>query len=1011
MVRTNYYFINIPLSISLFLITLFHEVTITLGISRPVSIVGVNADLSSGFGLSVPFFTGSTLEYTVASVVAANKANINILAVNLNGQAGGVIKFTGDDNSLGSVISQVLFNPDRNHLFLEINDTNLTLTGTSSALGFASGINFAQSNDYSALGEISFVGVRPVLTINAPITLDGTFGGLQIANATLNINSHLKATDQTVAEISTINISENSAFTIDATKSVRDIALANGTAINFIGRNSKLKLTHADKINDHAFILNSDVVGKGDNQGVIELASDASGKKLIINPSIAETLGTTTHRLKELIISGAGETVINVGTRVHEISILGTGNVTFLQKINSGDNSSMLFGEQSCVEFNEDTNITNISFADNDGTIKIKAGKKLISHIMANNPTVGTLEFVEGGELDGVISNLKMLKAGHSADVKLASGNHTIAEIRATGSKKLIFLPNFNLNGKIDDFSGGNAIDLNFEGSSIITGTIGETNPLGNVNILGKDSSVQFDSNVNCNTIAIGRGSKLILGGGIIANQIVSDNAIIKVNNNIIIKSNIYGKDTTLDIGSNKLTYNGAAVLEGNVLFNIDWNAADKNIGHLVVQGPDSNLNLSNSVMTINLTSDANPEDVIGKNYVLLKTADGGSINSSKSVTVISNESNNEVVWTYNPETYSIEAHSREVQQLPGVVKASNAFVSDSFQNLSHQTKAMHHAISNVTKATVKRLSHITNFVALDQKAFSQEDSEITGVAAGEETPTPLGVWSSIMYNISNQKQTTENSGYRARSAGKSIGIDKAVNDSTFLGGSLTIFNTNINAKSGNNTNTRVDTSMLSVYGLHLFQKNFFTEAVLAFAENNVKQRITNSRSYESLEGRYKSNFYVGEILFGYKHGMPANLAITPKVGLRYTLFKDPAYKITGSNTNLLIEKKSTEKLDVIGGVTVATIIAIKNDIVLTPELHGLVNHKVAGKSFKLNTVIENSTQTLPSSGEKGKNTVFNTGIAMSLKYNNIVCRISYDNEFSKGYVGHQGVLKILLNI
>lgn len=982
------------------LISYLYGAPLTFAAALPLNITGPNANLNTGVDLSAGFIAGSTLEYGAASRVTVNINGANISSVNLNGQVG--LMDVTQNAFLGSIINHQLGRPVPGNLAITIDDSTLTLTGTSSdPIGFASRVNFAPVNDYSSLGDINFIGNSPVLTVVAPITLEGTFGGGRIQHTTLSVNSLLTTTHESVARIGTINIFDNSLLNIDGTRAAAPINLADGTDINLRGENSTLKLSHADNARDHAFVLKSNLESNVDDYGIIELSSNAAGKKLIINQAANEGMGIG-HRLKQLIISGTGDTEVNVESKAQTISVDSTGNINFTKEASSGNNSSLQFKQAGTVIFNEDTNINNISFASKDGTIAIRQGKKLTANITAESNEVGTVEFTEGGELAGTVSNLKLLKGGSSGNLKLSSGTYNIKEISANGLKKLILSDNFNLLGRIDDMSGTNSLALEFQGSGKIKGDV----LVGDINILGQESLVEFESMVKSRNINLGNKSTLKLNGDAMADKILARDATIQINKDLHLKGNIEGHDTTIELGSNSVTYNGTAVFSGNVAFNVLWDSARQDIGHFIIDGAGSNLNLASSSVVINLTSSATLDEVAGKQYPLLLTQGNGTITPSSSVTVASKDTNNNVEWLYNAETHSLVAKN-PAEGAPGSTEANH------HSTLASHTKAIHTAVSNASKSVLTRLFHLMSFQTLSVASSETEEPILAaGVSAGDEESDPFGVWGSLIYNVSHQKPIESSAGYRIHSFGKSIGVDKMLSDGVSLGASFTYFNTHIKDKAPSTTKTKVDTSMISLYGSYWPSNNFFVQGLLSFSFNDVGTRKVNPVTLELLKGDYRSHSYEAETLCGYNYALSESAVLSPMLGIRYTAYKDPSYKETGASSgNLSVEKKSSNKVEAIAGAKFTTMKTLDSGMTIIPEIHGFVNQKVGGKAFKINATVGSSSPALTNTTENYTKTVWSGGVTLSLKHRAMEYSVGYDAHLSKKYVGHQGVLKILVKI
>jgi|GEM_PF-5551091 len=983
------------------LISYLCSTSTVLAEESPLGIINDEANLQTGAGLSNAFTNGSTLEFRNVSRVKVNINNAFIRAVNINGVDAATMEFT-QDSFFGAVINENAGKIGDKKLSINIDNSIVTLNGTGSDLvGFVSKASLARSNDYSALGDINFIGDKPTLTTIASTILNGAFGGDGIGRANLNVNSFLTATHESVAKIATINIFDNSHLNIDASRSVAPIELANGTTINLRGENAKLQLSHSDNAHDHIFVLKSNLESNVDDQGIIKLSSNALGKKLIINSAAVEGLGVN-HRLNKLIISGIGNTDVNVEARAQTIEINSTGNVNFAKKVNSGESSSLQFRRAANVIFNDDTNINNISFASSDGSIIVGKGKTLTSNITAANVEIGTVEFLGEGELAGQVSNLKLLKASGSGDLKLASGTHNIKEIKANALKKLILPDNFNLIGNIDSVGYDSAFDIEFQGSGKIKGDVVARD----INIIGQSKFVEFESTVKSRNINIGNRSTLKLNGDVILNKIIAHEATIQIKNDLKFKGNIEGRNTTIDLGSNKVTLNGSAVFSGNTAFNVMYDSVKQDIGCFIVDGASSNLNLADSSVVVNMTSLATLSEVAGKQYPLLLASNGATITPSSSVTVTSNDTNSNVIWEYDPQTHSLVAKDR-LEKTVGSPKENSQSMTT-----GRHTEAIYKAVSYARKSTLKRLAYITSFQTISLASLEAEDNIISGVSAGSEESDPFGVWGSVVYYSSHQKPVGGSAGYRNHSFGKAVGVDKMISDGLSLGASFTYFNTKIKDKAPSINSSKVDTSMLSLYGSYWLSNNFFVQGLLSFSFNDVGMHRIDSGSMESLRGHYKSYSYETEALGGYNYTLSKNATLTPMFGARYTAYQDPSYTETAINSSKIsVAKKSSDKIEAIAGAKLTTMRMLDNGMMIIPEIHGFVNQRIGGKAFKINATAGDSAPVLTNTTENYTKTVWSGGVILSLKHCAIEYSVGYDTHISKKYVGHQGTFKILVKI
>ena len=301
---------------------------------------------------------------------------------------------------------------------------------------------------------------------------------------------------------------------LDATAGNMDIG--NASQINFFHADSILQLTHSGG-GDKTFTLHDNLIPTADSGvnalddfGKVQLTSSGGGQKLIVASNLGETLGIDdTHRLRELIIDGAQVTEVDVETFVKKITVgsLATvgavGDTTFTKAVNVGDGGGVNFTKAGKLIFNEDSTIGAVDFADKAGVIEVDGGVDLTASLTSTAGNKGKLTFVGDGTLTGGTTGngFDTLEVG-AGDVTI-NGIYKIAKINATGANTLTLADGFGLTGKIDN-PAVHALKLDFQGAGAVTGTLGQTTALGDIDV---------------------RAGAVVIGGNIKATKITFNNA------------------------------------------------------------------------------------------------------------------------------------------------------------------------------------------------------------------------------------------------------------------------------------------------------------------------------------------------------------------------------------------------------------------------------------------------------------------------------------------------------
>ena len=150
--------------------------------------------------------------------------------------------------------------------------------------------------------------------------------------------------------------------------------LNNGAKIIFEGPNSELDLVNTSNINDRQFTLYNNLNKSGnDEYGIVRIG--ATTKDLTIaNNGSPYTIGQdNTHRLKEFIVDGAGNIVVDNTVFTKLLSMNSTGQVTFNQALDLGAGGNIAFGKDGTLVVNGVTGSVTTS-ANNQGTLTINSG-------------------------------------------------------------------------------------------------------------------------------------------------------------------------------------------------------------------------------------------------------------------------------------------------------------------------------------------------------------------------------------------------------------------------------------------------------------------------------------------------------------------------------------------------------------------------------------------------------------------------------------------------------------
>lgn len=342
--------------------------------------------------------------------------------------------------------------------------------------------------------------------------------------------------------------------------------------------------------------------------------------------------------------------------------------------------------------------------------------------------------------------------------------------------------------------------------------------------------------------------------------------------------------------------------------------------------------------------------------------------------------------------------------------------------------KGLEDAIKRLTPTETPILADLTrdissNIVAnriggrpqvLDHKAELASTGN-SGLSAGDYT-TAYGIWTNPSMLKVKQKTSKGAAGYTASVGGASLGFDTKANEDMVIGLALSYLNTNVkhkDFKSGDKT--KVDSLMLSIYGLQQITDNWYTHGIVTVGANKVKTKEARrtgatATATELATGNYRAMSFSGELMLGYNSYMK-QASFTPMAGVRVTKVNSAGYTETGTtNQNLIISRKELNRVELVAGARLYGSDYVMNGLTVLPEIHGFVNHDLIGKKQKSDVRLASVEDYLRTKGGKPAKTLFNAGLSLNTSYNKMEYGLGYDAHMAKKYVAHQANLRVRVN-
>ena len=351
-------------------------------------------------------------------------------------------------------------------------------------------------------------------------------------------------------------------------------------------------------------------------------------------------------------------------------------------------------------------------------------------------------------------------------------------------------------------------------------------------------------------------------------------------------------------------------------------------------------------------------------------------------------------------------------------LKASGTDGADKVKEAYTRVKPLNNAATAITAAAGSVTSNISqrmNSLAVSQGTFatkSYASNATSGISAGDYGAR-YGVWATPFFGKTKQKSYKGADAYNSDTVGSSFGFDTKANDDMTIGAAFTVASNTMKVKSGKvGDKTKVNSLMLSLYGMQQLTDNWFGQAVATIGTNEVKnteKRPTLAGS-ENISGKYTSMSFNGEVLAGYSAVVSDQAIVTPMLGLRYSRVNSTGYTETGSvNTNNNVNTKATNKLEAIVGLRVAGNAFTATGMTITPEVHGFFNYDMLGNKSK-QSVSMSGVNNLRVTQVKPVRSTFNVGAGLVAEYGMMEYGVGYDAEIAAKRVGHQGTLKVRVN-
>ncbi|MDD0972676.1 autotransporter outer membrane beta-barrel domain-containing protein [Pseudomonas fontis] len=268
--------------------------------------------------------------------------------------------------------------------------------------------------------------------------------------------------------------------------------------------------------------------------------------------------------------------------------------------------------------------------------------------------------------------------------------------------------------------------------------------------------------------------------------------------------------------------------------------------------------------------------------------------------------------------------------------------------------------------------------------------SSLRGASSGEGL-AETGVWVQTLYSDASQDLRDGVAGYNAYSRGIAVGADGKLNDNLTLGLAYSFINTDVNGKSGNNT--EVDSHAFTLYG-GFEEGNYFVDASLTYGvnDNDSKRSIAGTQAKAS----YDSDLLGLNLIGGYTYQINPQVLVEPRVAARYSLVNIDGYREKGSSAALKVEDQRYEAIELGAGVRVAGSFPLGAGI-LEPQAKLMAFHDFAADEAKSTSTFLLGSTPFVTSGAKAARNSYEAGVGADYKLGAVTLGVNYD------YIGKSG--------
>jgi outer membrane autotransporter protein len=606
----------------------------------------------------------------------------------------------------------------------------------------------------------------------------------------------------------------------------------------------------------------------------------------------------------------------------------------------------------------------------------------------------------------------------------------------------------------IDDISNCRCSRLNFAGNSVVSGSLGVTNPIDRVYFNGlagqtvtvmgssiidfgtvtNNSAAVFNVNANFNNnLTLNNASSISLKTGTVSGDItINDTAAIYFREDYFIGSNInFLAAGTMQVASDKkitvggdLTTAGVGIGQGaHLTFDLGNTATP---GQILLTGA-SNIDNTETITIQNVNLAFYD---LGTTTSLLISGNGGVVslptliapsNAFFTFTLSEPDVNTLNLVVTRTDPIGLNAHISGVADVLSGVTVGNA---------TGELLTLVDELGDITDPSVltQDLAEISPLIdgGVTQTVlgaqnntfdlFSQRAAELragldkyhTGYAAGNRDERGHGSWVKLFGSHADQNKQDEVEGYKSETWGIAAGIDKMVTERNLVGVGLSWATADVHHDL-NNGHTDINSYQGSLYGSWNIQNPLFLNWMASFAYNqydSTRHMIVGNFNQSAL-AEYNGWQYGARGELGYVFGETA-YHIIPMISLTYVHVDFDEYREKGSaTTNQQVQYSDVNALLAAIGLKFSYEYECRQTL-FAPEIHANIAYDLIGDEQKSNAQFVSFGSAYESVGASPVRMDYNLGLSLTTYgQSGLGISISYDFDWKHDYQAHAGFVRV----